>query len=186
MVSHWLRSTHACIFDWYIGVFYLHREADMEESEVRVGFVTYAKQLHFYNVKVSVQSSKAIGMLSISWQIFTSQETWQSLILDDIIGLLCPCAIKNSYHVSIFHDKFVKKCPSPNVDWLWSKITWYSTVMIEVENTSHLELLIMTANASPLRASFEVSLCEYCGEIWPCVMTGLRCVTYPLHVKPLT
>ena len=28
------------------------REDGAEESEVRVGFVTYAKQIHFYNVKV--------------------------------------------------------------------------------------------------------------------------------------
>lgn len=29
----------------------------MEESEIRVGFVTYAKELQFYNVKVIMQIS---------------------------------------------------------------------------------------------------------------------------------
>jgi len=28
------------------------RETGFSESEIRVGFVTYAKELHFYNVKV--------------------------------------------------------------------------------------------------------------------------------------
>ena len=30
---------------------YLPKELDAEESEIRVGFVTYAKEIHFYNVK---------------------------------------------------------------------------------------------------------------------------------------
>jgi hypothetical protein len=29
-------------------------ELDAEESEIRVGFVTYAKEIHFYNVKVNI------------------------------------------------------------------------------------------------------------------------------------
>ena len=37
--------------DFYLG--YLYRDAGMDESEIRVGFVTYHKELHFYNVKVS-------------------------------------------------------------------------------------------------------------------------------------
>ena len=32
---------------------FLFRETGADESEIRVGFVTYAKELHFYNVKVS-------------------------------------------------------------------------------------------------------------------------------------
>ena len=39
----------------------------MEESEVRVGFVTYAKQLHFYNVKVL-----NLDLILISIPIFES------------------------------------------------------------------------------------------------------------------
>ena len=31
----------------------LPKETGAEESEIRVGFVTYHKELHFYNVKVS-------------------------------------------------------------------------------------------------------------------------------------
>ena len=35
--------------------FILHnREVGAEESEIRVGFVTYAKEIHFYNVKGSL------------------------------------------------------------------------------------------------------------------------------------
>lgn len=30
------------------------RESGADESEIRVGFVTYHKELHFYNVKVTV------------------------------------------------------------------------------------------------------------------------------------
>lgn len=35
------------------------RETGMEESEIRVGFVTYAKEIHFYNVKVCVLNIKS-------------------------------------------------------------------------------------------------------------------------------
>ncbi len=31
---------------------FCYREAGCEESDIRVGFVTYAKELHFYNCKV--------------------------------------------------------------------------------------------------------------------------------------
>ena len=31
----------------------IDRENGEDESEIRVGFVTYAKELHFYNIKVS-------------------------------------------------------------------------------------------------------------------------------------
>ena len=34
------------------------REDGAEESEVRVGFVTYAKQIHFYNVKVRKMNNR--------------------------------------------------------------------------------------------------------------------------------
>ena len=36
-------------------LFNLPKEAGMDESEIRVGFVTYHKELHFYNVKVRNQ-----------------------------------------------------------------------------------------------------------------------------------
>ena len=32
-------------------VYLFDREVGAEESEIRVGFVTYAKEIHFYNVK---------------------------------------------------------------------------------------------------------------------------------------
>ena len=45
-------------------VFYLgYREAGAEESELRVGFVTYAKELHFYNVKVGINKSTKISKI---------------------------------------------------------------------------------------------------------------------------
>ena len=43
-----------------MNLFVLHREAGAEESEIRVGFVTYHKELHFYNVKVS-KPTNSIG-----------------------------------------------------------------------------------------------------------------------------
>jgi len=33
---------------------FISRESGEEESEIRVGFVTYGKELHFYNIKVTV------------------------------------------------------------------------------------------------------------------------------------
>lgn len=39
----------------YLNVNYVsYREGNMEESAIRVGFVTYNKVLHFYNVKSSL------------------------------------------------------------------------------------------------------------------------------------
>jgi len=37
-----------------INVFSPHRESGAEESDIRVGFVTYTNVLHFYNVKSSL------------------------------------------------------------------------------------------------------------------------------------
>ena len=36
------------------------RETGFSESEIRVGFVTYAKELHFYNVKVINNNNEEI------------------------------------------------------------------------------------------------------------------------------
>ena len=42
-----------CIFGVvYIFLGFVFRETGFAESEIRVGFVTYAKELHFYNLKV--------------------------------------------------------------------------------------------------------------------------------------
>ena len=38
---------------------FLFREVGQDESEIRVGFVTYAKEIHFYNVKVGEITSIA-------------------------------------------------------------------------------------------------------------------------------
>lgn len=47
----------------------LFRETGAAESEIRVGFLTYAKEIHFYNVKVSILPSS----------IHISVENWMSL-----------------------------------------------------------------------------------------------------------
>jgi len=36
----------------YIDLNVFYRDIGAEESEIRVGFVTYGKEIHFYNVKV--------------------------------------------------------------------------------------------------------------------------------------
>ena len=42
-----------CIFGVvYVFLGFVFRETGFAESEIRVGFVTYAKELHFYNLKV--------------------------------------------------------------------------------------------------------------------------------------
>lgn len=73
MVKKLTRELHTILDD-------LPKEAGMEESLIKVGFVTYSNNLHFYNVKVLQFSSCFFWTFSFS-KMF--EEIWISNCFHD-------------------------------------------------------------------------------------------------------
>lgn len=50
-----------------VEVLFVFRDVGAEESEIRVGFVTYSKEIHFYNVKVGKNVLNFLFCLVLTW-----------------------------------------------------------------------------------------------------------------------